>query len=192
MSFADFRTYLDDADSVYLYDTTLPENGAPGKPGEVRYCYAELESGVKVLQKRKLFRVTAGGTIPRGSVLEKAASTFASSDALAPAAAPAVQIAGVVPYRINRNKLGGQAEGVLPGAAGVSYWAWLVVAGPVDVLADANITNEGLLVVQAASAAGRLDDISVSTIEHCIVGRALEAVTAGAGTLFEADIHIPH
>lgn len=183
--------YLDNCDDVHLYDTSEPEYGAPGTPGEFRWCKVELDSGVKVLQLRQLFLVdmASGTPVPKGSVLEKAVSTYSTADALAPADSILPQLAGVVPAGINRNKLGGQAQGTLPASATTAYWAWLVVRGPTDILSDAAVANEGVLVVKAASAAGRVDDAGASGLEASVLGRALEAA-GGAGTLFEADVTI--
>lgn len=191
MSWATERVFLDHPDHVTLYDSTKPENGAPGKPGEYRFCMGELESGQLAFQKRQLCLVDVGANVTKSSVLEHESGEAATADALGAADLPVIRCAGVVPYRVNQNLQGGEAEGTLPGTATTKYWAWLVVDGRVDLIADANIAVDAPLITKSASGtAGRVDDAAVTGLEHCIIGRSLEAVTGGAGTLFEAYVHI--
>lgn len=190
MSFSDDRVFLDHPDDVQLYDTSLGRNGAPGVPGETRRVLATLESGREVVQVRRLTLVNVGANVAKGSLLEKEAGNAYNADALLPADTANIRTAGAVPYGINRNKLGGVAAGTLPGSATADYWAWLVIEGEVDLLADANLATDVPLISKAASAAGRVDDPAVTGLEHAILGRSLEAVTGGAGTLFEAYINV--
>jgi len=190
MSWAPSNIFLSKCEEVIPYDTTLPINGAPGLPGELRKCNAELASGAMVLQTRKLclLQLAAGTSVVKGSLLELKAGSYYIADALAAASATKNKCAGFVSEKINENKAADLAQGVLPTA----YWVWLVVQGPVDAIADANLAIETELVSVAASGAGRLDDTAISTavLANAVVAMALEAVTGGAGTSFEANAKI--
>ena len=56
MSWAGNQVYLSTPEEIFLFDTALVRNNAPGLPGEERQCYVELESGELVLQWRRLVR----------------------------------------------------------------------------------------------------------------------------------------
>lgn len=186
MSWATNRIFLSKCEEVIAFDSTLPNNGAPGLPGEVRTCEAELADGSKVLQRRKLCLIdlAAGTVVAKGKVLSLKSGSYYIADALAAADTPAHKCAGFVSEKINENKIADQAQGELPGG-GSGYWAWLVVGGPVDALSDAAVAANAEIVVKAASGAGQLDDTAVSTValSRAVVGVSL-AAAAGADTSF--------
>jgi len=126
-SWAGDVVYLDNPEDIWAYDTTEPGDGAPGKPGEIRWCYAELNSGVKVLQKRRLTRLALllGASVVKGSYLELGTGSYFVADALAPANMPLTDAAGFVSEEVNREGKGSVAQGVLP----TGYWFWAVVEG---------------------------------------------------------------
>ena len=183
MSWASDKVYNSGCEEVFAYDTAQPRDGAPGLPGEERLCYGELESGELVIQKRRLVRNATGANLLAGEGCELASGQIEVIDAKSPANMPAVRFAGVVPEKVNENRYaaaGLGTQGIVPTAA----WFWAVVGGKCDFIADAALVVDTPLICEAATGAGRVDDTAVAGLEHCIVGKAIEA--AGApGAKFE-------
>ena len=181
MSWASDKVYNSSPEECFAYDTGQPRDGAPGFPGEERWCWATLESGANVLQKRRLVRNAAGVNLLRGELCELASGSVESVDAKGPLSMPNALFAGIVPQGVNENRAAAIGLGAV-GTVPTGYWFWAVVGGHVDVLpgAAAAIVVDSLLLPIAA---GRVDDAAVAGLEHCIVGKSLEA--AGAGVRFE-------
>lgn len=79
-----------------------------------------------------------------------------------------------------RSKVAGVLKQDIPNGS----WGYALRRGKCYGQADANLAADALLFVAVASANGRIDDTAVAGIEHCYLGRSLEAVVAGAGTDF--------
>lgn len=161
--------YLDDPLQTTDYDTTLPNNGAPGYAGEKRW-YFNKDVGY---QEYVLVRNATGATIAAYSLVDWDSGNM-ELVGLCAAASPVVFIAGAPQVAIPTAK-----------------WGWALCNGQGTLIADANIAVNTALSATAASAAGRVDDVVVAGLEHCLIGRALEAVTGGAGTTFYAQIRLP-
>jgi len=182
MSWADSKVYLSTPEEVVALDTTKPRNGAPGLPGEFRWCYAELESGEVVLQKRRLCLNTSGGsTLTSGLLAELTTTSQENVLSLANVTCTRDALAGFVPEKVNESALGGVAQGVVPD----DYWFWAIVEGKCDMISAAAIAAGAAL---EAAAAGQVDDTGVAAGTD--IGRCIEAGVAAGSQKFEGMARI--
>jgi hypothetical protein len=115
------------------------------------------------MQMYRMVFNNSGGNLVAGRVV-----AFASGSAvnaiLAPAASPTAKVAGVTVSLIPNQSYG-----------------WVCCAGVVSVTSGNAVAADALVSALGAGAnAGRVDDVAVSTIEHCQIGVAL-AAAGGAG-----------
>ena len=81
-----------------------------------------------------------------------------------------------------------KCAGVLKASLLTLEYGWAVRRGDTLCIADAAIAAAN--VALSVGSIGRLDDIAVAGIEHCIVGWALESAT-GAASTFRARLCLP-
>lgn len=140
-------------------DTTLYSADAAGW-ANVKRDYNDEANGYGQQVYRWVYN-SSGVDIPANATVKfKSGSNF--EVLLATTATPTVQVAGIM-------------QNALPNG----YCGWALCEGKGLFTSDTDVAANAPLSVSSASSgvAGRLDDIAVAGIEHCLLGYSIEAAT---------------